>query len=304
MDGTIERHWIGAFHLETGAPLLREEIGFQDDYRLDQCSLNSEPPIQLRPFSTAPIAHKLSDWRRIDAAHLIRAYSHAVAAYAAKQDPAARMWLICQAHDVIRSYCLRPIHEPPYADGYDRLSLYKLKTNVWANPHLAKIGIVRWLAWSLRAVVEAQRVAPSRLFSAWIQEFVDLLLLAQAENGALADEVSSDSLNQDEPYQLGLDRRLGVCTPWQHSFMVSALRKAVDVLPTLREPVRVIFARMAPMFRDVPYVADMYGGVPGPNRYVVTSKDGELLPKITTGIAPARTENQADTFRCFEEMGV
>lgn len=294
LDGTIERHAIGACHADTGAPITREDLG-SGEYVLHAATMNDGVPFQLWPFVGQDWAHPLAHWQRIDGAHLIRAYAAAVAAWNAKRDPVARMWLILVAHEVVRSYAFER------TGGW---SLASMEDNVHATPHTGGLGITRWNAWCLRAVVEAQKAAPCRLFSSWIQRYVDVLYLGQAENGALERHKYGEGLDQEEPVRLfGLDPRFEWCTSWQTPFLVAAVREAMRAVPMVYGHGRTILER-ARLLWDVPYVAGEDGSQPGLPRYLVIAESGRLLERVTWGVGPARPYYDGDAFRCFAEVGL
>ena len=282
LDGTIRRHHIGRFS-DTGEPL---------------------PPW---PGPRYPLAARPQGdgYQAIDGAHLIRAYSHAIAQFAHDRDPVARYWLILCAHEVMRRFPL-----VPFMDGEGpEYSLATMFRNVTATPHTGALGIQRENAWSLRCVVEAQRVAPSRMFAVWIQRFVDMLYLGQAANGATERHDKNSGLQQGEPYNMfGLDANAEVCVSWQIPFMVVAVREAMRVVPECHAHGRVVLERFKSIWDSAPRVGgDVYDGIPtapGLPRYLVVARDGQLVPRITEGVGPARSTYDGYAFQAFHEVGL
>ncbi len=282
LDGTIRRHHIGKFN-ENGEPLAPW------------------------PGPRYPLAARYhgDGYQNIDGAHLIRAYSYAVAQFAHDCDPVARMWLILCAHEVMRRFPLAP-----FTDGEGpEYSLATMFRNVTATPHTGALGIQRENAWSLRCVVEAQRVAPSRIFETWITRFVDMLYMGQASNGATERHNKASGLQQSEPWGMfGLSEDVEVCVSWQIPFMVVAVREAMLVVPETYAHGRVVLERFRAIWDSAPRVGgDVYGGVAtasGLNRYLVVARNGELVPRITEGVGPARADYDGYAFQAFREVGL
>jgi hypothetical protein len=298
MDGTIERHPCFAFNATSGAPLTRAEIGFAEQYTLDAATPNTGRPSQFAPF-VAPYSGKYERWQRIDGAHLVRAFEYAVAQFAHDRDPISRFDLVNVGHDVMRSYTTSE------TNGW---SLAAMERNVFASPHTGGLGITRWNAWCLRAVVEAQRAAPSRVFADWIRRYVGVLYMGQAECGAFERHKFGDGIDQGEPVLLfGLPERYEWCTSWQVPFMVRAVREAMRVVPETQSQGRVILERAKRLWDRAPVVGgDVYDGIAtasGLNRYLVIAENGVLVDRVTMGVGPARALYDADAFACFAEVG-
>lgn len=300
LDGTMERMPIAAFHAVTGEPLTRADLGFQDEYLLSAATPSDGSPLQFRAFaSSLAQTHPQARWQRIDAAHLIRAYSAAMV-LAGQGDPVARFWLICCAHDVIRSYAVKRTR----SDGQG-WSLAAQEENVAARPGTGGLGIVRWNAWSLRCVVEAYRVAPSRMFADWIRRYVSVWQKGQAVTGPLERHDYASGLDQQEPVRIfGLDPRYEWCTSWQHPFAVRAVREAMRYVPECEADGLNILRRIKPWLSDVPFVQGEDSSAPWLPRYLVIAKDGVLLDKVTWGVGPARGYYGADMVQCFQEVGL
>jgi hypothetical protein len=298
LDGTMERHPVAAFHWDTGEPLTRTQLGIEE-YVLDGASMNDGVPFQLRPFVGQDWGHKLAAWKRIDGAHLVRAFSHAVAAWNAKRDPAARLFLIAIGHEVMRSYAT--VRTGSDGNGW---SLASQEFNVHTTPHTGGLGIVRWNAHCLRAVVEMHKAAPSTLSEDWIRRYVDVLYMGQAENGALERHDYASGLDQQEPVRLfGLDTRFEWCTSWQVPFMVVAVRQAMRAVPSCYAHGRTVLERAKRLW-DVPTVAGEDNAPHGLPRYLVVAESGRLFDRVTWGVGPARPYYDADAFQSFAEVGL
>lgn len=281
LDGTIERHAIASF-MGDGTP---------------------RPPW---PGPRYPLSQDSeSPYKRIDGAHYVRAYSHAVAQFAHDRDPVARMWLILCAHEVMRRFPLAP-----FTDGEGpEYSLVTMLRNVFATPHTGALGIQRENAWALRCVVEAQRVAPSRMTESWVRQFVEMLYMGQAANGATERHDKASGLQQGEPWGMfGLAENVEVCVSWQIPFMVVAVREAMRVVPETYAHGRVVLARFKEIWRSVPYTTgDVYDGIPtapGLPRYLVVARDGVLSNYIREGVGPARSAYDGYAFQAFREVGL
>lgn len=274
LDGTIRRHHIARFDAQ-GEPLA------------------SWPG----PRYALAARWQGDGYQAIDGAHLIRAYSHAIAAWAKLRDPVARMWLILCAHDVMRRFPLQPFTD---GDGSE-YSLVSMETNVWKNPHQGALGVTRENAWCLRAVVEAQRAAPSRVFAEWIRRFVAMVEMGQAHNGAVERVGQSSGLHQGEPWGMfGLSPDFEVCTSWQTPFLIVALAKAVT--PETRDHVRVILGRIQPWWRNVPLVLGEDNAPPGLPRYLIVARGGILATHIQAGVGPARPYYDSAAFAAFASV--
>ena len=259
MDGVIRRHHIARFD-EQGEPVMPWP--------------GPRYPLAARPQGDS--------YQAIDGAHLIRAYSHAVAL---RRDPVARMWLILCAYDVLRRFPLVPFTD---GDGPE-YSLASMETNVWRYPHSGALGITRENAWCLRCVVEAQRVAPCSMFEEWISRFIAMMETGQARNGAVERVGPSSGLHQGEPWSMfGLTADVEVCASWQVPFAVVALDEAVKVMPNLQPKVRTILSFISPWWQTVPLVPGEDGSAHGLPRYLVVARGGVLVPTITEGVGPAR----------------
>lgn len=282
MDGTMLRHPVGLFTAEgqptTGAGLR---------YALD--------------------ARKLPNgYEKIDGPHLIRAYRHAVAQWKKDGDPVARMLLILCAFDVIRRFPLTPFvngEGPEY-------SLATMELNVSIYPHMGALGITRENAWCLRAVVEAQRAAPSLLFAEWIRRFVAMLDQGQSFGGALERHAFGQGLAEEESdaRALGVQPDEEWCTSWQTPFLIVAIREAMRVVPECYAQGRNVLARVRPWWREIePVGGDVYDGIPtapGLPRYLIVAKGGHAFERITRGVGPARAAYDGFAFQAFSEVGL
>lgn len=277
LDGTAMRHHVGFFD-ETGAPA-------------------SPFPGPRYPLMARPHADGYQD---IDGPHYIRAIEDAMVEFAKTGDPFARMWLILCANHVIRRF--PPV---PFTDGDGpEYSLASMETNVWMFPHTGALGIVRENAWCLRAVVEAQRVAPSLLFENWIKRFVAMAKNGQGLDGALERHTYADGLDEGEAYKLGMATNLHYCTGWQPPFFVRAVREAMRVVPACFDDGRTILERCRNVWRTAPRVAGEDNGPSGLPRYLVIGDANGLYPEIRSGFGPARAYYDVDSFNCFLEVGL
>lgn len=283
MDGTMLRHPVGIFTAEgqptTGAGLR---------YALE--------------------ARKLPNgYEKIDGPHLIRAYRHAVAQWKKDRDPAARMFLILCAFDVLRRF---PLVSFADGDGGGIYSLASMERNVAATPHQGALGITRENAWCLRCVVEAYRAAPSPLFAEWIRRFVAMLDLGQSYGGALERHGFSDGLaeEQDDARRLGVQPDEEWCTSWQTPFLIVAVNEARKLVPTCAAAARNVMVRVRPWWREIePVAGDVYDGnptAPGLPRYLIVAKGGRPFERITRGVGPARAAYDGFAFQAFSEVGL
>jgi len=281
LDGTIERHAIASF-MGDGTP---------------------RPPW---PGPRYPLSQDSeSPYKRIDGAHYLRAYGPALPF---PEDPVARMWLILCAHEVMRRFPLAP-----FTDGEGpEYSLATMHKNVFADPHRAKLGVIRELAHSLRCVVESQRVAPMRLTETWITRFVEMLYMGQALNGAFGDFRYGEGMEQEAPwtvFQPGGFRILtsdeGEFPSFQARFLYVALHEASKVVPATRTHVRVMLERAKKLEDSCWKVPDLYRpelrGLP---RWVIVSRGGELLPTVTGGVGYADTTYDEDMRKVWREQGL
>ncbi len=285
MDGTIERHAIASF-MGDGTP---------------------RPPW---PGPRYPLSQDSeSPYKRIDGAHYVRAYSHAVAQFAHDRDPVARMWLILCAHEVMRRFPLAS-----FTDGEGpEYSLATMHKNVFADPHRAKLGVIRELAHALRGVVESQRVAPMRITETWITQFVEMLYMGQALNGAFANNtIDEPSAEQGQPWTVAQPGSFRLLTPdegefpsFQARFMYVALNEASKVVPATRTHVRTMLERAKRLEDGCMKVTDLYRpelrGLP---RWVIVSRGGQLLTDVTEGIGYADTTYDEDMRRVWQEQGL
>jgi hypothetical protein len=249
-----------------------------------------------------------SGYQRIDGLHMIRAYEYAVAQYAKNKCPVARMWLILCATNIMRRFPLTP-----FTDGEGpEYSLATMHKNVFADPHRAKLGVIRELAHSLRCVVESQRVAPMRLTETWITRFVEMLYMGQALNGAFGDFRYGEGMEQEAPwtvFQPGGFRILtsdeGEFPSFQARFLYVALHEASKVVPATRTHVRVMLERAKKLEDSCWKVPDLYRpelrGLP---RWVIVSRGGELLPTVTGGVGYADTTYDEDMRKVWREQGL
>lgn len=219
LDGTIERHAIGWWD-EDGTPRFPG---------------TRYPLQQYEP--TSP-------YKKIDGPHYIRAFGPAIGL----RDIVARFWLITCAHDILRRFPMTPFID---GDGPE-YSLASMWINVNANPHQGGLGICRELAWSLRCVVEAQRVAPSETFRAWIVRMIDTIYMGQAANGACERHAFGQGLAQEETEAREFGIRDGEewCVRWQHPFLIVAVREAMRVVPACYTNGRVVLERLRPWYED------------------------------------------------------
>jgi len=250
LDGTIRRHHIGFF--------------------------NDDGTLWAGDGMRYPLVGRYhgDGWHDIDGPHYIRAYYNAVALYAKTKDPVARMWLILCATHVMRRFPMTPFVN---GDGPE-YSLTSMWNNVNAAPHLGGLGICRELAWSLRCVVEAQRVSPTDEFKAWIVRMIDTIYMGQASNGACERHAYGQGLGQEEAEArtFGIKDGEDWCVRWQAPFLIVAVREAMAVVPETFVHGRTILERFRPWY---------FGDVPTA-KYLVMAKDGVVLPQITLGVGP------------------
>jgi len=285
LDGTIRRHHIGKFN-EKGEPLAPW------------------------PGPRYPLAARYhgDGYQDIDGAHLIRAYEHAVAQFAHDRDPVARMWLILCAREIMRRFPILP-----FTDGEGpEYSLATMHKNVFADPHRAKLGVIRELAHSLRCVVESQRVAPMRLTETWITRFVEMLYMGQALNGAFGDFRYGEAMEQEAPWTVAqpggftvLSTDEGEFPSFQARFLYVALHEASKVVPATRTHVRVMLERAKRLEDSCVKVPDLYRpelrGLP---RWVIVSRGGQLLSTVTEGVGYADTTYDEDMRKVWREQGL
>jgi len=282
LDGTIRRHHIGHF-TEAGTPTAPWP--------------GARYPLAARPHGDG--------YQDIDGAHLIRAYSHAVAAWSYARDPVARMWSILCANQVMRRFPLVPFLD---AEGPE-YSLATMWRNVTTTPHQGALGVQRENAWALRCVVESQRAAPHPTQATWIRTFIDMLYIGQAESGATERHDRNSNLQQGEPWGMfGLADDVEVCTGWQWQFMAVAVREAMRVVPETYAHGRVVLERFKAMLDSAPRVhGDVYDGIPtapGLPRYLVVARGGLLVPRVTEGVGPARAAYDGYAVKAFQEVGL
>lgn len=260
LDGTIRRHHIGFFN-DDGTPWTG------DGWRY---------PLVARYHGDG--------YHDIDGPHYIRAYEYAVAQYAKNRCPVARMWQILCATHVMRRFPLQPFVN---GDGPE-YSLASMWANVSVSPHLGGLGICRELAWSLRCVVEAQRVSPTDEFRAWIERMIDTIYLGQALNGACESHTYGQGLAQEETEAraFGIPEGVSWCVRWQHPFLIRAVREAMDVVPSTASHGRTILERFRPWFFDPTFPQ---------GRYLVMS-DGPITQGYGPGI-PTYDEDARDAIR-------
>jgi len=226
LDGTIRRHHV-AFFNEDGTPWAGDGMRY---------------PLSGRYHGDG--------YHDIDGPHYIRAYTYAVAQYSHAwlfgKDPVARMWLILCATHVMRRFPLTPFTN---GDGPE-YSLHSMWINVNASPHQGGLGICRELAWSLRCVVEAQRVAPCEEFRWWIVRMIDTIYMGQALNGACENHAFGQNLGQEEAEAraFGIQDGESWCVRWQAPFLIRAVREAMSVVPTTWAHGRTILERFKPWY--------------------------------------------------------
>lgn len=259
LDGTIERHAVGWWN-EDGTPHMPGTR-----YPLQQ----DEP--------TSP-------YKKIDGPHLIRAFGPAVGG----RDIVARFWLITCAYDVMRRFPMQPFVN---GDGPE-YSLASMWTNVNATPHQGGLGICRELAWSLRCVVEAQRVSPTDEFKAWIERMVDTIYLGQALNGACESHTFGQGLAQEEAEArtFGIPEGKSWAVRWMAPFLIRAVREAMDVVPSTASHGRTILERFRPWFFNPAFPQ---------GRYLVMS-DGP----ITQGYGPGIPTYDDDAREAIRSAGL
>lgn len=330
LDGTIERHPIAAFHFDTGMPLTRDDLGYSANYVLDSATVASNPPFQFEQFIGGGWPNPaVVTWQRIDVYHYCRAFNAAVAAWHARRDWVAFVWLLCCAQEVLRWLPMRPVTNGD--------SLYQRLRNLEASGHHGKMGVVRGRAHALRVVVEAARALqdlPARneaqavtlaMFEEWISGAIDAEFLNQMPNGSYtsntSDEPSSEqgqpwSVIQPRAYAVGgapdfskgsfrlLSTNEGEAPSWQLCFLSVALAEAAQVVPEKLPRVRVILAGHKRIFDTCPLVPDRYHPeVIGLPYWLVVSRDGASIP-VTEGIGLADTTYDADALRAFTEVGL
>lgn len=331
LDGTIERHPIGAFHFDTGAPLTRDELGYSANYVLDAATVASNPPFQLAQFIGGGWPNPaVVTWQRIDVYHYCRAFNAAVAAWKAKREPVSFFVLIGCANEVLRWLPMLPVTNGD--------SLWQRLRNLegLAGGHKGKMGVVRGRAHALRAVVEAAGAlqdlnrnaaqdAHLGRFEAWIRAAIDAEFLNQMPNGSYtSNTIDEPSSEQGQPWSVAQPRayfpggepdfsqgsfRLlapneGEAPSWQLCFLTVALAEATRVVPEKLERVREILRGHQRIFSTCPMVPDRYRpwlrGLP---YWLVVSRDGAAVP-VTEGIGLADTSYDSDAFRAFEEVGL
>jgi hypothetical protein len=278
LDGTAMRHHVAVFDAVGGpAP---------------------QWPGPRYPLTARPHADGYQD---IDGPHYIRAIEDGMVEHAKTGCPFARMWAILCAHHVIRRF--PPV---PFTDGDGpEYSLASMETNVWMFPHTGALGIVRENAWCLRAVVEAQRIAPSLTFENWIKRFVAMVEKGQALNGALERHTYGQGLDQEEPVlKYGVDPKIEWCTSWMVPFMVRALREAARVVPACTDNARTIMSRVKPWLVNVPFADGEDNSWRWLPLYLLIGESGDLYPTITRGVGLSRPYYATDMDNCFREMGL
>lgn len=217
LDGTIERHAIGWWNAD-GTPHMP----------------GTRYPLQsFEP--TSPYA-------KLDGPHYVRAFGPGVGS----RDPVAIWWLQTCAYDVMRRFPLQPFTD---GDGPE-YSLHSMWINVNASPHQGGLGICRELAWSLRCVVEAQRVAPCEEFRWRIIRMIDTIYMGQALNGACESHTYGQGLAQEETEarSFGIPEGQSWAVRWQAPFLIRAVREAMDVVPSTHAHGRTILERFKPWY--------------------------------------------------------
>jgi hypothetical protein len=331
LDGVIERHPVCAFDFTTGAPLTREQLGYDFVYRPIKTMPGEGDTLQLPPFvRPVPPNHPCARWQRYDPAHLIRGYAAAVAAWRERRDIVAFWWLQVVDNDVRLSYADRKVK-----GGYWSLAEILENTRTWAKGS-AQLGEIRAHAWSLRAVVEATRARmqarsiqdgraviypdPEHPSTSWIKNFVEMVLNAQAANGALASNFKTSGEEMGipwkdwQPYTTSnrqfnaiLHENETELPAWQVPFLLRALYEAQDVIreEVTTARVREIVRRWMRVYRTCELIPSGYDhthkGLP---KYIVVARDGALLPTLSEGIGAGITEYEGDAFDVARRLGV
>lgn len=305
-DSWADRTPTAAYHRGTGLPLKRRDVGNWFEYRMDRLPSHSEPEIQRLPmFDRNEPLWPTHFWEAPDEYHLCRAYMEDLGLWRLQRDPVARWRILSLAEDMRLSYTLEG-KQQDVGSSWVPFSLRTMLQKAEASP--GKGGkIVRGVAWSMRLGVAALEVGPPNPeeWRTWLAAMIRYCGLVQLPCGGFYSATYGYGMDQDEPWLLyDLDETKQECPVWQVSFLVRALWEAQKQLPGKKRQVVGILTNAKKIWDTAPYVADEYGGAPGPNRYCVTAVNGALVPTITEGVAPARTENQADTMACFAEAGI
>lgn len=309
-EATAHRNPIAAFHAMTGELLTRRELGLSE-YRLDREHVgellwSGNTIQQHRQFTSdftwpaSGASWELQTWIAIDCYHLSRASGPDYALWKAKKCPRARWRLMMLAQDVMNAWTL-----DPRVPG--DLNLSRILTNVRAAPGGQNIGIIRGIAWSIRAVACALEAygKPWREAEAWLRAWIEVVALSQGASGQFADHRAGQSIDQEAPWNLfGLDRRKGENPTWQHPFLIRALFHAQQVLAEVdtgapdETPARVraIVAKWLTIYETCPLVPNEDGHTTRDLPvYVVTSApqlNGTVdLPR---GASPSTVETYYD----------
>lgn len=316
MDLCAERHPIAALDALTGDPITRTaHIGWHPstEYLLDEYwqMLGGPAATQLHPFDAqcSPM-HPWAFVRRIDAAHLIRAIRHAIAVWKATREPRARMILVMQMFDVMMSYPLRPIQDQIY-----RNSLGTIARNVTDLPHRAQVGMIRWLAWCIRAVAEGfdALMIDHREAREWLRTAIYVMWMSQAESGVFADHHFGEGMDQEQPWTIVqpgfqlLPSTWGEMPAFQGPFMIYALFRAQEVLKEDESTSRVeeIVRKYLRIYETCALVPGFYNpttrGLP---RWLVTSKGGILEGRITQGIGLSDPSYEQYVWEVADSLGI
>lgn len=289
LDGVIERHPVAAFHWETGDPLTRADLLFDEPYTPLRNEPTAQVPYQLRPFTaTIPASHPQARWQRYDPAHLIRAWGPATAA---QGDPVARWWTIVVASDVMLAQSRERVAGHP-----TRLE----NSQGWAAGS-AYSGEVRARAWELGTVVAAMPYLPTA--REWVQDAVEFECNIQAPNGACTRGQHATDPFQSAPWNgpeaVGDD--VEVETWWESCFMARMLYNAALALGDARSIARVRewVRRRRMILADVPPRADG-----GPPKFLIVARNNVLVDRITEGTYPGNNAYTGAFWDVAMRMGV
>lgn len=157
----------------------------------------------------------------------------------------------------------------------------------------------------------------------WIRTFVETVHSVQADNGALASNDIWSGQEQGQPWfvnqmtatQNFRNSHSGWATillpgetelpSWQMPFVLRSLYEAHVVLndAEVTRMVREIVRKWMRVWHTCERLPDEYGGI-GLPKYIVVSRDGQLLPMLNQGIGAGITEYDDDSFEVARLLGV